>query len=306
MRRLMLVFLVAVLTSASILVVREFYPGGHAPIALLPAAGLNVPQIQYASVSLPPLPVVPKEVVAEVKVLAPVVPPVAAKPAGTRPRIVIIIDDMGMDLVHSRQVLDLPGPLTLSFLPYAPRVAGMAAEGKARGDELMIHMPMQPINPVFDLGSIALREGMTDAEFDGMLDRAFASFSGYVGLNNHMGSKLTQDREAMAHLMRVLKAHHLLFVDSRTIAASVAVDEAAKAGLAFTTRDVFLDDIETVEAVNAQLAKLEGIARRTGNAVAIGHPYAVTVEVLRVWLPTLKGKGFDLMPVSAVATVSKD
>jgi polysaccharide deacetylase 2 family uncharacterized protein YibQ len=214
------------------------------------------------------------------------------------PEIAIIIDDMGMDVRHSREMVDLPAPMTLSFLPYAPKVAAMTEQAKAKGHELMIHMPMQPINPVFDLGSIALREGMSASAFDAMLGRAFESFPGYVGMNNHMGSKLTQDREAMARLMRALKKRGLFFVDSRTIPQSVAADEAEKAGVPFAVRDVFLDDDESKQAVLDELELTERIARRTGLAVAIGHPKEGTVEALREWLPSVKDKGFVLVPVS--------
>ncbi len=272
--------------------------------------------IIYRSIELPALPPVPEEqsasviegtVLSDIPFGPPLPPPKPVKTSGGKGRIVIIIDDMGMDIVHSKGMIALPGPLTLSFLPYAPKVRSLAEQAKARGHALMIHMPMQPIDPKLDMGSIALREGMSDTDFDAMMDQAFSSFSGYIGLNNHMGSLLTQDNAAMAHLMATLKQHNLLFVDSRTTPKSVAAKAAMAAGVPYTSRDIFLDDDESEHAVLASLTKVEQVARKSGLAVAIGHPKPGTLAALKQWLPMLKDKGFQLIPVNeAVQAKAQD
>jgi polysaccharide deacetylase 2 family uncharacterized protein YibQ len=220
---------------------------------------------------------------------------------GAPAKIIVIIDDMGMDRKRSKAIAELPGPLTLAYLPYAPDLPKETGAAKARGHELIIHMPMEPMDQSIDPGPIVLRTGMSDAELDAMLAKAFASFDGYVGINNHMGSKLTQDEHAMRHVMAVLKARDLLFVDSKTIASSVASHMAAEAGLKYADRDVFLDNVNSVEAVRKNLHQLERIADRKGYAIAIGHPRDGTIGALREWLPTLKARGFELVPVSSVA-----
>lgn len=226
-------------------------------------------------------------------------PHVATAPSG-KARVAIIIDDMGMDVRHSRQIIALPAPLTLSFLPYAPEARAMAQAAAASGHELMIHMPMEPMKAGLNMGPIALHAGMDGPAFDSMLAKAYASFDGYVGMNNHMGSRLTQDRDAMRRVMRSLKVRNLYFIDSRTIGSSVAEDEAAKAGLRHGTRDVFLDDDNAPDAVAASLGRLEAVAHRKGYAIAIGHPRPATIAALKGWIATANDKNIEIVPASAL------
>lgn len=221
-------------------------------------------------------------------------------------RVVVIIDDLGVDRKRSRAILELPGPLTAAFLPYATQVAPLVEEARAKGHEILIHMPMEPMGEDLDLGSIALRSDMKPAAFDAMLAQAFAAFEGYVGMNNHMGSKLTQDRGAMERLMGRLYENGLLFVDSRTIGKSVAGKVAADHAVPHIGRDVFLDHDPHYEGVVESLQRVENVARKQGIAVAIGHPKDHTIRALTEWLPTLAEKKLVLVPVSAVVTVTPE
>ncbi len=220
------------------------------------------------------------------------------------PKIIIIIDDLGPSRAHTAEVVALPGPLTLSFLPYPEHVRDMVEKGRAAGHEIMMHMPMEPVDAALDKGAYVLRPEMTPAQLAQTLESNMKAFDGYVGINNHMGSRLTQDRTAMGVVMEALRREGLLFVDSRTISTSVAEDEAARHGLPHAGRDVFLDNDPDPAAVFRRLALTEQVARRKGYAIAIGHPKTGTIEALHAWLPSLKDKGFTLVPVSAVAVVS--
>jgi polysaccharide deacetylase 2 family uncharacterized protein YibQ len=220
-------------------------------------------------------------------------------------RVVVVIDDLGVDRKHSREILALPAPITAAFLPYADNVAPMVQDARTAGHEIVIHMPMEPTNTELDMGSLALRTGMSPAEFEAVLKKAFSVFDGYVGLNNHMGSRLTQDRGAMERLMGRLYEQGLLFVDSRTIGASVAGQVAADHSVPHAVRDVFLDHDPTYEGVMKSLKLVEDIARRKGTAIAIGHPKPDTIKALQEWLPTLADKNLVLVPVSAVVTMGQ-
>jgi len=103
---------------------------------------------------------------------------------GAKPKIIIIFDDMGIDPRAVDQVLQLPGPVTFSFLPYAKNVAQQAARASARGDALMLHLPMEPEGAA-DPGPHALMTGMTSVAFTRALDWNLSRFDGYVGVNNH-------------------------------------------------------------------------------------------------------------------------
>ncbi len=228
---------------------------------------------------------------------------VASNVLKDKPRVVLIIDDMGLDVKHSRAAMELPGPLTMSFMPYAKNLRAQTAYAISKGHELMVHIPMQPENAKLDAGPKVLKVGQTAEQFTKILDDDLAAFGGYVGINNHMGSKMTQDHEGMALLMAELKKRGLLFVDSKTIASSVAADEAKKAGVPFAVREVFVDDEEAKKPIDGALEHIEKLALSKGLAIAIAHPRAETVEALKAWLPMLKAKGIELVPVSAVVTV---
>lgn len=222
------------------------------------------------------------------------------KHTGPKAKIAIVIDDVGMNVKQSRAAINLDPNVTIAFLPYAEKVKEMAAKAKANGNEIIIHTPMEAMSDKVSLGSMALRKDMNFAEFDAEFNKIANSFEGYVGVNNHMGSLLTQDTEAMSFLMDQLKQRDLYFLDSRTIHSSVAADIAAEYEIPYAIRDVFLDHEETPEFVAGALKKLEAVARRNGQAIAIGHPKKNTMAALKKWLPTLEAKGFELVPLGEV------
>lgn len=227
--------------------------------------------------------------------------PTIADPA--KPRIVIIIDDMGLDRKRTRAAMDLPGPLTFAFLPYADDLKAQTEMARSKGHELMVHMPMEPVNQRLNAGPEVLKTTSTAEEFAKTLNDGLSAFDGYVGINNHMGSRMTQDHDGMKRVMAELKKRGLLFVDSKTISTSVAEDEAKLAGIPYAARDVFLDHEETSQAVHGALDRLEREALKKGLAIAIGHPKEETINALRSWLPGLQAKGITLIPVSAAVTV---
>lgn len=218
-----------------------------------------------------------------------------------KPQIVVIIDDMGLSRSRTEALIALDAPLTLAFLPYAPDLEPVTRQALKAGHELLIHVPMEPLNADLDPGPGALMNEMSRPELEARLTSIFESFDGYVGINNHMGSKLTQNPVAMSWIMDALEARGLLFVDSKTIHRSVAGQTASRYQIKHIDRDVFLDHEDNAEFVKAALAKTEDIARRKGFAVAIGHPRQATISALEDWLPTLKEKGIEVVPVSAVA-----
>ncbi len=229
------------------------------------------------------------------------VPPVK----GATAKIAIIIDDVGMDAKRSRMVAELPAPITLAFLPYGTITKSLAKSAKEKGHHIIIHTPMEAMNGSANIGPGGLVSGMDHAAFENAFGLMADSFAGYEGINNHMGSRLTQDQDAMARLMQILKARGLYFVDSKTIDTSVAARQAAAAGIPYAERDVFLDHQDTAAFVAAALAKTEAVAKRRGYAIAIGHPKDHTINGLKAWIPTLKAKGIELVPVKDILTVPK-
>ncbi|HJQ58814.1 MAG TPA: divergent polysaccharide deacetylase family protein [Vineibacter sp.] len=216
-----------------------------------------------------------------------------------RPLIVIVIDDMGLDQARSRRVVDLPAPLTLSYLPYGRDLQGQTQAARGRGHELMLHLPMEPTSAALDPGPNALLTTLAEEAIRRRTIAALDSFTGYVAVNNHMGSRFTTWRPGVETALKELRARGVAWLDSRTHAHSVGGQVASELGMPYLDRHVFLDDVDSAEAVRQQLAETERIARQQGIAIAIGHPHDATIRALAEWLPGLRGKGFAQAPISA-------
>lgn len=211
-------------------------------------------------------------------------------------QIAIVIDDIGY---HQRDLefLTLPGQLTYSILPHTPYSQIFAMLASQSNKELLLHVPMQALNGK-KLGPGALTLNMNKEQLQQTLGTALASLPQVKGVNNHMGSALTQKSQAMKWTMEVLKKRHLYFLDSRTTNLSQAQNAANFLGVANIGRQVFLDNITTPEQLQLRLEQLKQLATIHNSAIAIAHPYPETIEFLRHALPELTKQGFELVPVS--------
>jgi uncharacterized protein len=275
---------------------------GHQPVPL-PAVKPAPPASHPDVVAAPRKPV-------EIAPLAALAPPPVELPAwrrhaaltppsNGRPVLAIVIDDLGTQPKKFAQIAALPGPLTFAFLPYGTDLPAQVQAARSRGHEVIVHLPMEPLHQE-DPGPNALLVGLDRGEFDRRLKWSLDRFGGYVGVNNHMGSKYTRDALALAPVMAELKARGLLFLDSRTAPDSVAGDAARRAGVPTASRDVFLDFELAPAKVRAELDRVEALARARGQAIAIGHPHEATLGVLADRLPDIAARGVVLVPLSAV------
>lgn len=212
------------------------------------------------------------------------------------PRLAIILDDMGHDRAAAESLLALPFPLTISVLPHLPLSAEVAEEAHRRGDQILLHLPMEPEaggggSEGVTQEEIELRVGMNPDQVNSTLDGMLETVPHAAGVNNHEGSRATADLPLMQALMPALRGRNLFFIDSRTTAATVAFDAAERAGVPAASRKVFLDDTPTKEAVLAQLALAARDASRDGSAIAIGHPHPATIAALAQEVPELEARG---------------
>lgn len=197
--------------------------------------------------------------------------------------LVIVMDDLGYSLERAERVLALPAPVTLGLLPFAPATAAIAQRARRSGHELILHQPMEPLpaSAVHPLLPGTLTVDMPAPEFEAHMDAALRAVPGLVGLNNHTGSRLTQDAAAMRRLMSYLAGRDLMFLDSRTTPATVAYAMAREARVPALQRDVFLDHVPRVIAMEREFQRALAIARHNGHAVIIAHPYAVSIDFLQ-------------------------
>lgn len=225
----------------------------------------------------------------------------AVRPEPTiSPKVVVIIDDLGLDEQATQLLVSMPGPYTLAFLPYAENLPSQTARVKKAGHELMVHLPMQSHRTTADPGANALLKNLSFDEFGQRMEWNLTQFEGFVGVNNHMGSMLTEDPALMVRLMARLRHDGLLFVDSLTTPKSVGERAAKAINVPFLSRDVFLDNERNQTYIQRQLATVERIAKLRGYAVAIGHPYPETLAALTKWQKSLGFKGLRLVPVSQI------
>jgi hypothetical protein len=232
----------------------------------------------------------------------PVVVAEKAPPAkkGPRGQVALIMDDMGNSLETLDELIALGRPLTISVLPYSAHAAETATIAHEKGLEVLLHLPLESVN---NHESMAGTEGlimamMTEpaivASFEASYDRVpFAT-----GTNNHMGSRFTAERDLMRAILRPIKEKGLFFVDSRTTAKTVALDEARRMGIPATERDVFLDADEDRGRIRGRLIELLQKARKKGRAVGICHPFPETLAVLKSSLFLLDSYNLEAVPVS--------
>ena len=218
---------------------------------------------------------------------------------GKYPVIAIVIDDMGISLKRTADIISLKSPLTSSFLTYGRKLNEQIVAAKTSGHEIMIHVPMEAQNNK-DVAPDVLTTKMSKSEIKNNLKQMLMKFTNIKGINNHMGSKLTEDKERMIAVMEVLKEHNLFFLDSKTSAKSQAEIAAQNVGIAYAHRHVFIDNKNDKQYILGQLQKTENVAHKHGYAIAIGHPKSQTFEALKEWLPNLQQKGIKLIHLSKI------
>lgn len=214
-------------------------------------------------------------------------------------RVAIVIDDVGYDLELARKFIALDAPLAFSVLPFLSESVASAEEAHAAGREVMVHMPMEPREyPKEDPGPGAILRSMDPEDVRASTLNAIAEVPYAIGLNNHMGSRITTDPILIGMVLRTVKERGLFFLDSRTTATSVAYNMARRLGLRTASRNVFLDDVFDPYYVDKMIEELLATARREGTAIAIGHLNPITYEALRTNLWKANRYGVRLVPVS--------
>ncbi len=217
-----------------------------------------------------------------------------------KPLISIIIDDLGHNRSLADAALQLPHAVTLSILPYAPYSREISRRARQQGREYMLHLPMQG-HDASDLEPGMLTVSMEEEVFITSLNANLNALTGYSGINNHKGSVLTANAGKVHLLLQTLMQREPLFlIDSKTTSRSKIPALVSQYSLPFASRNVFLDVDRRVAAIEKQLDRLLDIARKTGSAIAIGHPYPSTLAVLNQFLTDHQEAAYQLVPVSHI------
>lgn len=284
-----------------------FLAGAAFVFALLRYGGFEIetprPKPKPAARVAPPPAPPPEEVkppAVEETPKEPPAPPVIEVPRPSA-KLAIVIDDMGTDMKKLKELVSIGSPVTIAVMPNMRFSRETSIEASSRGLDVIMHMPMEPKdvsdnNP----GTDALLTVMTAEEIKSLMEAGFKTVPDAIGINNHMGSKFTEDAEHMQAVLQLIKKKNMFFLDSRTSANSVGARLARQIGVRNADRNVFLDNNRDVKYIKGQIAEAARIARKRGKAIAIGHPYPETIQALRESVPGLDDIGIEVVRLSEI------
>jgi polysaccharide deacetylase 2 family uncharacterized protein YibQ len=218
-----------------------------------------------------------------------------------RPRIAVVIDNLGLSGAATQAAIqDLPGEITLAFSPYSTDLGADIPLARAAGHEVLLGIPMEPVESGGEAGPQALKTGLTEPENLARLDWMMSRVAGYVGVTDFQGGRFMASTRDLRPILMAIKKRGLMFFDSRDGGKDVGADLAAALGIPVAAGARVIDRVASRDAIDAQLLALEREARRTGRGIVLGFPYPVTLERIGLWARTLPSKGIALAPVSAM------
>ncbi len=225
--------------------------------------------------------------------------------ASNAPRISLIVGGLGMTQKHTLAAInELPPEVTLSFVPYAPNLQDWIDKARAAGHEVLLELPMEAYDyPNVDTGPLTLVTSARPEENLRRLNLLLGKATGYFGVTNYQGARFATDAAAAAPVMKVLKDRGLTFIHDGAAARSALPQAALQTGLDFTVADRIVDTELTADSIDRELLALEALAIQNGEAMGVGFAYPVTIEQFRQWAESLRAKGYQLAPASAVAGV---
>lgn len=219
------------------------------------------------------------------------------------PRIAILITDIGLNTRSSdRAINDLPGQIDLAFSPYGRNLQRWMDKARAKGHEGFLMIPTEPLNyPANDPGPHTLISDLSEQDNLLRLDWVLSQVTGYVGVVNHMGSKFTASEVALTPILNDLKNRGLMFLDARSTRFSMAARMARGINMPVAMNDRYIDNIIAAKDIQMQLGELEKTATTFGAAVGLARATPLTITEISKWAMSLKEKGIELVPVSAIA-----
>jgi hypothetical protein len=221
----------------------------------------------------------------------------------TRPRIAIVVINLGLSIQSTEAAIALPGAVTLSFSPYAPNLKDWIAQARTAGHEVMVGLPMEPRDfPRSDAGLLSLMTSVEPAQNILNLQRVMSEGSGYIGLVSYQGSGFTSSRAALEPVMEDLSKRGLVYLDTLDNATSIAPEVAQSVGMPHATADMMIDATQSRSGVLERLTQLELLAKTQKTAVVAIQPFPMLLQRVKRWSRELSGKGMVLTPLSGIIT----
>lgn len=217
--------------------------------------------------------------------------------ANGRPKVSLVIGGLGLNARATQQAIEtLPGPVTLSFVPYAEGLQGWIDMARAHGHEVLLETPMEPLDyPDNDPGPYTLmtddQAPATAKKLEWILSRA----TGYFALTNYLGSRFLGDDNAYGAFLGAVRGRGLGFIDDG------AAGRRTGGGVPRASAERVIDDQLSGPAIDRQLAALEAGALQHSQALGSGFAYPVTLEKVARWAAGVEQRGYQLAPASALA-----
>lgn len=214
--------------------------------------------------------------------------------AALHKKIAIVIDDFGNDMAGTKEMMELPVPFTAAVMPFLPTTKRDAEWAHKLGHDVLVHMPMEPVKGKASwLGPGAILTSLSDEEIRSRVIAAIEEVPHAVGINNHMGSKVTADKRVMRIVLEVCKERNLIYLDSKTTHKSVVKSTAQEVGIKTLENNIFMDDTYTREHIVKQALKVHKHVDEHDTTIVIGHvgpPGKHTAAVLKQSIPALQQK----------------
>ncbi len=222
---------------------------------------------------------------------------------GALPRIAILVGGLGISQTATMRAIDnMPAAVTFAFAPYGNSLQRWAERARQKGHEYMLQVPMEPINyPENNPGPHTLLSKAPPQQNAQRMHWLMARVPSYTGIVNYMGARFTQNPHAMASVLQETKKRGLLYLDDGTSTTGTAAMIARQLGAPYARGDLVLDAVPTKRAIRRRLNDLEDLARQRGFAIGIASGLPVSIAELTSWAQNLQGRGFLLVPVSAMA-----
>ncbi|MBC8499356.1 MAG: divergent polysaccharide deacetylase family protein [Candidatus Atribacteria bacterium] len=214
------------------------------------------------------------------------------------PKVAFIIDDLGYETEVARKMIELEFPVALSILPFLQYSKFIAEEAKKYNQEVILHLPMEANDSSTNPGPGAIKLYMPEEEIRQTVRKCLLNFPYIIGTNNHMGSKITENRKIMEIILEEIRESNIFFIDSITSKNSVAYEIAQEMGIKSAVRSVFLDNENDMDYIKEQMLKVQETALREGEVIAIGHSRINTFYVLKMMTPELIKAGIEIVPLS--------
>lgn len=225
--------------------------------------------------------------------------------------VAIVIDDLGYHGDGTDELLKLNIPITAAVMPFSPFTKSDAEAAYKAGIEVIMHIPMEPVVGKKEwLGPRGITCDLSDEEIKLRIKDGLEEINYAVGMNNHMGSKATQDGRVMGDILTIAKGKNLFFLDSKTNPNSIVEDVAAKLDVSYFERDIFLDNVKNQQTIEKQLEKLKRVALEKGYAIGIGHVGAeggtITINAIKNMIPVLEREGIEFVNISKLKALVKN